>query len=117
MPPAPPAFKALTATRDQQEALGTGGPGPVPPVDSSAKAPRLVPSHAARLAPAATSIAACPDRAGSVRPETRGHRPRRLLGLLRRATRAGGSYYDPLFERPDLLEDDYYRFRNQPRGW
>ena len=25
------------------------------------------------------------------------------------------SYYDPLFGRPDLIEDDYYRFRNQPR--
>jgi len=24
--------------------------------------------------------------------------------------------YDPVFERPDLIEDDYYRLRNQPRG-
>jgi len=24
--------------------------------------------------------------------------------------------YDPLFEQPDLVEDDYYRFRNQPYG-
>jgi hypothetical protein len=28
----------------------------------------------------------------------------------------GGGYHDPLFERPDLVEDDYYRFRHQPRG-
>ena len=45
-------------------------------------------------------------------------RPRRLVDLLRRARRSGGSsYYDPLFGRPDLVEDDYYRFRNQSRGW
>jgi hypothetical protein len=25
------------------------------------------------------------------------------------------SHYDTLFMRPDLIEDDYYRFRNQPR--
>jgi hypothetical protein len=30
--------------------------------------------------------------------------------------KAGGSYHDPLFERPDLVEDDYCRFRNQPYG-
>jgi hypothetical protein len=28
----------------------------------------------------------------------------------------GASCCDPLFERPDLIEDDYYRLRNQPRG-
>jgi len=37
-------------------------------------------------------------------------------GLLRRMLKARASYYDPLFERPDLIEDDYYRLRNQPRG-
>jgi hypothetical protein len=25
-------------------------------------------------------------------------------------------YYDPKFQRPDVVEDDYYRFRHQPRG-
>jgi hypothetical protein len=25
-----------------------------------------------------------------------------------------GSRYDPLFNRPDLIEDDYYRFRRYP---
>ena len=44
-------------------------------------------------------------------------RARRLIGLLRRAAKTGGSYYDPLFARPDLVEDDYYRFRHQARGW
>jgi hypothetical protein len=36
----------------------------------------------------------------------------RTTGLLMRLARG---YYDPLLERPDLIEDDYYRFRNQPR--
>jgi hypothetical protein len=30
--------------------------------------------------------------------------------------KTGASWHDPLFERPDLIEDDYYRLRNQPRG-
>ena len=34
-----------------------------------------------------------------------------VFGVLR------ASYYDPLFERPDLAEDDYYRFRNLPRSY
>ena len=38
----------------------------------------------------------------------------RLTGLLTRVLRTG--YHDPLFERPDLIEDDYYRFLHQPRG-
>jgi hypothetical protein len=25
-------------------------------------------------------------------------------------------YYDPKFQRPDVVEDDYYRLRHQPRG-
>ena len=32
---------------------------------------------------------------------------------VRRAERTSG-YYDPLFSRPDLVENDYYRFRNRP---
>lgn len=41
------------------------------------------------------------------------HRPwfRRLRRLL------GACYRDSLFERPDFVEDDYYRLINQPRGW
>jgi hypothetical protein len=38
---------------------------------------------------------------------------RRAAGLLRRMP-GTGSYRDPLFERPDQVEDDYYRYRNQP---
>lgn len=40
--------------------------------------------------------------------------PRRQVGRLLRLFRA--CYRDPLFERPDLVEDDYYRLINQPRG-
>ena len=43
----------------------------------------------------------------------RDHRPHG--GRLRRLFAA--SYRDSLFERPDLVEDDYYRLINQPRGW
>jgi hypothetical protein len=48
--------------------------------------------------------------------ETRGDRLWRVVGLLRRVPKTGACYYDPLFERPDLIEDDYYRLRNQPHG-
>jgi len=27
-----------------------------------------------------------------------------------------GGYHDPILEWPDLVEDDYYRFRNTPNG-
>jgi hypothetical protein len=52
----------------------------------------------------------------SARADTRSHRLRRITGLLPQLARARASYYDPLFERPDLIEDDYYRLRNQPYG-
>ena len=57
------------------------------------------------LAPAAT-----PE---TMAPLTR--RLQRISGLLMRLSRTRASYYDALFERPDLIEDDYYRLRNQPR--
>jgi len=91
MPPVPLALDAVRATRDQEAAPSTRSPMPMQPGRA--------------------------DRAGSARLETLGDRPPRLYGLLRRALRTCGSYYDAQFERPDLVEDDYYRFRNQPRGW
>jgi len=36
-----------------------------------------------------------------------------MLRLVRRALES--NHYDTSFERPDLIEDDYFRFRNQPR--
>ena len=50
------------------------------------------------------------------RQEERHHAPRRVAGLLRRRPKIGASYYDPLFAGPNTVEDDYYRFRHQPRG-
>ncbi len=80
---------------------------------------RLRGAGARREQGALPASAACTDETGSARAEIRGGRLRRLLGLLQLMPQAGGnySYYDAKFERPDLIEDDYYRFRNQPRGW
>ena len=33
--------------------------------------------------------------------------------LLRRIPKTRATYPDPLFARPDLIEDDYYRFRRR----
>lgn len=44
-------------------------------------------------------------------------RPQRITGLLRRRARPRATYYDPVFGRPDLIEDDYYRLRDQPRDF
>jgi len=45
-----------------------------------------------------------------------GHGRRQTRSLLRRLPKTRASYYDPLFERPDLVEDDYCRLRNQHRS-
>jgi hypothetical protein len=43
-------------------------------------------------------------------------RVRTLPGMLKLVRRTlESSHYDTSFERPDLIEDDYFRFRNQPR--
>jgi len=57
---------------------------------------------------------ALPVRGG--RQEDRRHVLRRVASLLRRRPKTGASYYDPLFGRPDMVENDYYRFGHQPRG-
>ncbi len=44
-------------------------------------------------------------------------RPQRITGLLRRRARPRATSCDPVFGRPDLIEDDYYRLRNQPRDF
>ena len=110
MPPAPLADN--TVTSDQAGAPGTGAPAPVTPVHGPRKAGPLLPRRAQTARPAG----ACSDRTGSTRAEIRGDRLRHLADLLQRAPKTGAGRYDPLFERPDLVEDDYYRFRNQPHG-
>jgi hypothetical protein len=47
------------------------------------------------------------------RPRKRDARAFLTRRRVRRVERTS-SYYDPLFSRPDLVENDYYRFRNHP---
>jgi hypothetical protein len=115
MPPAAPAGNAVTDARDQAGAPDTRTPVPVMPGDGARKALSPLPHRVARRAPTA-SPAACSGITGRARTETRGNRLWRALGLLRRVPKTGASYYDPLFARPDLVEDDYRRLRNQPRS-
>lgn len=70
--------------------------------------------------PAIDEAANTCEQSAATEPRIATRRPRRPVdrrryaGLLARVLRA--SYLDPLFERPDLVEDDYYRFLHQPRG-
>jgi hypothetical protein len=50
------------------------------------------------------------------RPGEGGHLLRRIANLLRPTPKTGVSYHDPLFAQPDIVENDYYRFRHQPGG-
>jgi len=54
-------------------------------------------------------------RAAVATPATTAPLARRLQRITGLLMRLATSCYDPLLERPDLIEDDYYRFRNQPR--
>jgi hypothetical protein len=114
--PAPLAGNAVTDTRDQAAAPGTRAPAPVTPGHRPRKTRALLPRRAARRAQTAPPATARSDRAGNARAQIRGGRLQRVAGLLRQVPKTRGSYHDPLFERPDLIEDDYYRLRNQPRG-
>lgn len=114
MAPAPLAGDATTGTRDPAEAAGAGAPAPAAPGRSPGKERALLPRRAARRAPTALPATASSDRPGSARAEIRGYTWRRVAVLLRRGPKTGASYRDPLFDRPDLVEDDYCRFRNQP---
>jgi hypothetical protein len=80
---------------------------------------RLRGAGARREQTALAAAAACTDETGSAWAGIRGGRLRRLVGLLRLIPQTRGNYscYDARFERPELIEDDYYRLRNQPRGW
>jgi hypothetical protein len=116
MPHAPLAGNAVTGTRDQAEPPGTRAPVPVTPGHGPRKARSPLARRAARRTQTALPATARSARTESARAEIRGDRLRRVADLLRRVPKTGASYYDPLFERPDLIEDDYYRLRNQPHG-
>jgi hypothetical protein len=116
MPPAPLAGNAATGARDQAGAAGTRAPAPATSGQGPRKAAALLPRRAAHHAQTTLPVAARSDRTGSARAETRAGRLRRIIGLLRPAPENRARYRDPLFERPDLIEDDYYRLQNHPRG-
>lgn len=94
MPSAPLTVRPVTAT---DEAVA-------PDTHASASAtPRRCPSNArARRIRRAAAVV------------IRGSQLRRAINGLGRVFRT--SYYDPKFQRPDAVEDDYYRLRHQPRG-
>jgi hypothetical protein len=43
--------------------------------------------------------------------------PPPLTRLLHRLPKMFAGLHDPRLDCPNLVEDDYYRFRNQPSGW
>lgn len=116
MPHAQPAASTVTGPRDQAGPPDTRAPAPVTPGRGPRKARSPLARRAARRAQTVLPATVRSDSAGSTRAEIRGDRLRRVVGLLRRVPKTGASSYDSLFERPDLIEDDYYRLRNQPHG-
>lgn len=116
LPPVPPTVDAVTNARDQPRSRGIPAQAAVPGGHGRLWAPVLPFRRAARLAQAALPASAHGKGAVSARAEERGNRPRRLAGLLWRVPKNADSHHDPLFARPDLIEDDYHRFRNYPSG-
>jgi hypothetical protein len=116
MPPAPPAVEAVTGTRDQARPTGTPAPAAAPGGRGRRKAQMLPLRRSARFAQTALPAVACQEEAGRARPEERGNRRRRMAGLPRRVPKIARIYRDPLFDRPDLVESDYYRLLNYPQG-
>jgi hypothetical protein len=116
MPPAPPAVEAVTGTRDQARPTGTPASAAAPGGCGRRKAQMLPLRRSARVAQTALPAVACQEEAGRARPEERGNRRRRMAGLPRRVPKIARIYRDPLFDRPDLVESDYYRLLNYPQG-
>ena len=58
-----------------------------------------------------------PDEAGAENPaDTSPAGPPPLTRLLHRLPKIGAGLHDPRLDWPNLVEDDYQRFRNQPNG-
>ena len=111
MPTAPPAVNDTTGDSEQAKTA----PRPAAPgYDRRNGQTPLARDAAGRTRPAQPAPA-CSEIIGGTTTEIAGTRPQRFFDvLLRRIPRTRGFYADPLFERPDLVEDDYYRFRRQP---
>jgi hypothetical protein len=109
MPTAPPAVDDITGDSEQAETA----PRPAAPgYDRRNGQTPLARDAAGRTRPAQPAPA-CSEITGGTTAEIVGTRPRRFDVLRRRIPKTRGFYADPLFERPDLVEDDYYRFRRQ----
>jgi hypothetical protein len=117
MPPAPLAVKAETDTRDRAGAIDAPAPAPLTNEPGRRKRRDLLLLRRSGC-PGQTSlpVPTCPEGTGSARPEIRGSRLPRVPGLRRREAKTARSYRDPLFEHPDLVENDYYRFQNYRHG-
>jgi hypothetical protein len=116
MPPAPLAVKAETDTRDPAGTLDAPAPAPLTNEPGRRKLRDLLLLRSAGC-PGQTSLPALPaQRELAARPQIRGNRLPRVPGLRRREPKTARSYRDPLFEHPDLVENDYYRFQNYPHG-
>jgi hypothetical protein len=87
MPTVPLTHDAVTGTHDQTAPVATPAPAPVTPGHGRPEARALLPRRDGLL--------------------------RRVAGQLRPVNKSSDSYRDPLFERPDLVENDYGRFRNR----
>lgn len=118
MPPAPLAVKAETDTRDRAGTLDAPAPAPLTKEPGRRKLRNLLLLRRV-VCPGQTSLPAAPtgpEGTSSARPEIRGNRLPRVPGPRRRETKTARSYRDPLFEHPDLVENDYHRFQNYPHG-
>jgi hypothetical protein len=106
MPAAPPAVNAATGAPEQAKtAPGTPAPGYG---RRRGQAP-LRRGAADRAQPAVAGS----GTTGGTTAEIHRTRPRRSGFLLRRILKTRATHVDPLFARPDLVEDDYYRFRHR----
>jgi hypothetical protein len=113
MPLTMPATNVNTDTCDQARPPGTQAQAPVLLGQAVPTARTPLRDRPQNALPAAD----CLKSGGNDRPETHASCLRRVADLLRRVAKTGGSYNDPVFERPAQVEDDYRRFRNQPYGW
>jgi hypothetical protein len=114
--PAPLAAKAVPGTGGQAGATDTRARAAVTAGRGLRQARALLLWRSARPARTAPPAPACQVGTGRAWPEICGDPLQLAFGLLRRVPTTARSYRDPLFERPDLVEDDYYRLRNYPRG-
>jgi hypothetical protein len=84
----------------------------------AAFADHRVQTHDAETEPQADCQAPRQALAPAATPETLARptrSPQRITALLARLAGAHAGYKNPMSGRPDLIEDDYYRLRNQPR--